>query len=224
MGFTLTLVPTELERRQLPATITDATGGHTACELCGFGPIVAAARTAQLIAHYRPSKVILLGIAGGLHPGATVGKAYAFTLVRCDGIGIGEGGKFVPSSKIGFAQWNQSDNDSAKPQLPEAFSIDDQLQLCQDTFDADSLAGELLTVCAASSSLGEAQSRRTRYPNAWAEDMEAFGVAAACGLHSVPLTAIRGISNVAGDRDKGNWQIATALHSASALHHALTLV
>jgi futalosine hydrolase len=44
--------------------------------------------------------------------------------------------------------------------------------------------------------------------------MEAFAVAAACQLQNVPLRVVRGISNIAGDRDHSKWKIADAMHSA----------
>jgi futalosine hydrolase len=44
--------------------------------------------------------------------------------------------------------------------------------------------------------------------------MEAFGVAFACHLARVPLTVVRGISNAAGNRDKGDWRLDEALTSA----------
>jgi len=56
-----------------------------------------------------------------------------------------------------------------------------------------------------------------RFPDAKAEDMEAFGVAMACHLNQVPLTVIRGMSNAAGERDKQQWQLDEALASALAL-------
>ena len=45
----------------------------------------------------------------------------------------------------------------------------------------------------------------------WAEDMEGFAVATACRLANVPLSIIRGISNVAGDRDHRRWEIDLAI-------------
>ncbi len=53
-----------------------------------------------------------------------------------------------------------------------------------------------------------------------AEDMEAFAVALACQLHSIDLTVVRGISNLAGDRDKSRWQIRQSLAQAHALTRA----
>ena len=45
--------------------------------------------------------------------------------------------------------------------------------------------------------------------------MEGFAVAAACEMHSVPWFIVRGISNLAGDRDKDNWQFDRALQKAA---------
>ena len=69
-------------------------------------------------------------------------------------------------------------------------------------------------MCAASATPAEAKHRYHRYGSA-AEDMEGFAVAMACQLQDVPLEIIRGISNVAGDRKKLNWQIEAALNSAA---------
>jgi futalosine hydrolase len=77
----------------------------------------------------------------------------------------------------------------------------------------------LLTVCAASGSAADVAERRRLFPAAVAEDMEGFGVALACRLHGVPCAIIRGISNVAGDRDKARWATAEALAAAAALAH-----
>jgi len=43
---------------------------------------------------------------------------------------------------------------------------------------------------------------------------QGFAVAAACRLQNVPLRVVRGISNIAGDRDHSQWKIADAMNSA----------
>jgi futalosine hydrolase len=45
--------------------------------------------------------------------------------------------------------------------------------------------------------------------------MEGFAVAAACIMNNVPWVIVRGISNLAGDRVKSNWQTDGALHKAA---------
>jgi futalosine hydrolase len=69
----------------------------------------------------------------------------------------------------------------------------------------------LLTVCAASADETDASDKLKKFPDAAAEDMEAWSVAMACCLNDTPLTVIRGISNVAGVRDKTRWNIEGAL-------------
>jgi len=47
--------------------------------------------------------------------------------------------------------------------------------------------------------------------------MEAYSVAVAARLHGVPLTVVRGISNLAGDRDHSRWRMTEALQAARAV-------
>ena len=83
--------------------------------------------------------------------------------------------------------------------------------------------GGLLSVAAASGSRYEAAQRARAHPDALAEEMEAFSVALAARLAGMPLTVIRGIANVAGDRDTTRWRTAEALAAARrVLEHLLT--
>ena len=52
--------------------------------------------------------------------------------------------------------------------------------------------------------------------------MEGFAVALACRLRGVPFDIVRGISNVAGDRDKSHWQVAAAVETAGRLALQIT--
>ena len=196
-GPDLILVPTSLELRQLEEP--GGFPGTPAVRLCGFGPVAAAARTSQCLAELRPGRVLLVGIAGALDPErAPLGSAHRFARVRLDGVGVGEGPLFQPPSRLGFPQWE------GQPGAP----VLDTLEL------APSGAGELLTVCAAAASPVEARARRERYSGAVAEDMEGFGVALACHLAGVQLTVVRGISNLAGQREKRSWSVRAALEAA----------
>src|SRR3954468_15575436 len=102
---TLVLVPTALEPPRL-----DDLGGFDAraalVHLCGFGPIAAAARAAELIERLRPARVLLVGIAGTFdQERLPVGAAEAFTAVAVEGIGAGEGEALVGPAALGFPQW-----------------------------------------------------------------------------------------------------------------------
>jgi futalosine hydrolase len=183
---TLVLVPTVLERRLL-----EGFGGLPGArlELAGFGPVAAAARTAELLARRKTARVLLIGIAGSLRPRQLpVGAAASFSAVRLAGL-----------ERHGFPQWQDA-----------AGKVEERLPLAGSR-------GELLTVCAPSATRSEALRRARAFPRARAEDMEAFGAALAARLAGVRLVVVRGISNVAGERDLRRWNVRGALAAARLL-------
>lgn len=207
----LVLVPTAVEERRL-----EDHGGFDAglalVALCGFGPIAAAARTAELLAMLRPSRVVLVGIAGTFDPEVLpIGRALAFDAVAVEGIGAGEGRGLAGPAALGFPQWPGRDG---------AEAIHDRIVLARSSArDATALRDSartalLLSTCAASASPEQAAVRRERFPEALAEDMEGFAVALACALAGVPCQIVRGVSNVVGDRDPAHWRIPGALAAA----------
>jgi futalosine hydrolase len=211
----LILIPTELERSFLSQSLNgfnrqgdcdDVSNRPFDVELCGFGLIAAAARTMQVIAQRRPSRVILVGIAGTLDPSVAVGTAIEFGSVAVDGIGVGFGGSFRNAAAMGWSHWHDP---------LASVTIGDRVEL--QNFGGP----ELLSVCAASADSNHASLRRQVYCNAVAEDMEGFGVAMACQLMHVPLRIVRGISNVAGNRDFKTWQVELALRQAAGLVDAI---
>lgn len=201
---TLCLVPTPVEEHRLVDQ-----GGFPSdlalVRLCGFGPVAAAARASQLLAELRPQRVLLVGIAGAYdvesHP---VGEAFEPDAVALHGVGAGEGEDHLGPPALGFPQWPGENGEG---------SIEDRLRLAAP----DGADGLLLTTCAASSNPAEAALRHARFPDAVAEDMEAFAVAIACTLAGVPCRVIRGISNLVGDRDPAHWRIPSALAAARRL-------
>lgn len=201
----LILTPTSFEKKLLdrlwPAT------KRPAIEICGFGAIVPAARTMQLVQQHRPQRILLIGIAGSYRSEILIGHPIQFSHVACYGIGAGTGDAFQTASQMGWSQWPGS---SHEPAIAEEVNL--------------SAAGEnrlLLTVTAAAANEQDVANRLRLFPNAFAEDMEGFAVAAACQLAMIPLTIVRGVSNQAGDRDKANWQMEAALVSAVELSRAI---
>lgn len=204
------LVPTELERQGLagliPALSEVRANRRIRMECCGFGPIAAAARTAQLLMAVHPDQVLLVGIAGSLDDRLAVGTAHQFGSVACHGVGAGTGPAFVPAAALGWQQWAGSGAGGD--------AIGDTITL-KAAGDGDT--GLLLTVCAASGNAADVVARKHCFPDALAEDMEGFGVAMACQMHGIPCTIIRGISNLAGDRERTHWRVDPALRAAAAL-------
>lgn len=210
MRHPILLVPTELERGLIAPAVAAACGAAIRSERCGFGPVVAAARTAQLIAEHRPERVLLVGIAGRFTDRLAIGQAYAFERVACHGIGAGSGDAFVPAEAMGWKQWPGAASDST-------VLVGDSLPCMSGRLPATARAGLLLSACAASAADADVRSRLRLFPDAVAEDMEGFAVAAACRLSGVPLDIVRGISNTAGDRDTSGWQIDAACRAAAEL-------
>ena len=197
-------MPTEIERQHLATQ--PRFNAYGPCELCGFGPIAAAARTTSQIAIHKPDRVLLIGIAGTFNPSVLrVGVAALLPRVIMHGIGVGTDETFVPAGEMGFQHW---------PGQGEESPIGDELVL---STPLSSVSGSLLTCSAASASTKDMRHRLHRYPGVVAEDMEGYAVALACRLEHVPLVIVRGISNVVGDRLSKNWQLPQALSAAWSL-------
>lgn len=175
-------------------------------ELCGFGPIAAAANTARFVArsHYRT--VILAGIAGSYCASLPIGSACLFEQVSCWGVGAGSGKEFRIAPEIGFSQLT---GESPERSTRDLISLESPLSRQTRRL--------LLTCCAAAQSEDDCLQRLGHFPEAVAEDMEGFGVALACQEAGIPLTIARGISNRAGDRRVSGWAITPALNATAEL-------
>ena len=201
----LILIPTPMEedfaRRQLENHLPDWT-----IQTVGFGLVAAAANTSRWIHQYQPERVLLIGIAGSYDElRCPVATAARFDEVICDGIGVGTDQHFRSAGQMGWDQWHAS---STGP------PIGDRISLQTAPFQDLPSAGGLVSACAASANIDEAVQRQRRYPTATAEDMEGFGVAVATTLASVPLQVVRGISNLAGNRNLSHWKTEEALTAA----------
>lgn len=199
----LLLVPTALELERL-LDLGGYDPARARVEVCGFGPVAAAARTATLLERLEPRRVLLVGIAGTFDEDRfPVGSARSFGEVALEGVGVGEGTRFIAPPALGFPQWPGSIDTTPHP-IADRLSLEDSGPL-------------LLSTCAASDSPAHAAERKERFPTALAEDMEGFAVALACALARVPLSIVRGASNVVGDREASAWRIPSALAAAHAL-------
>lgn len=207
----LLLSPTQFELRTLVSHLSDQELEGVSTEVCGFGPVCAAAQTSLLVAKLQPKMVLLAGIAGSLDQRCAVGSAYEFYRVRSYGIGVGDGEHFRSAGQVGWNQL-QGENNSNSDAIGDAISRLNETPNLDCQFDK---SGELLSVCAASASASEVSVKKQLCPDAIAEDMEGFAVAAACLMNMVPWGIVRGISNHAGDRVKSNWQVAKALQNAA---------
>lgn len=194
-GQWLLLTPTEPEAKRL------AQAGLVA-RRTGFGPVAAAVRSAALLAQTRPQRVLLLGCAGSYDAARLApGQAAVFGRFSLGGIGVGQGPDHRSINELGWEAWTATEEHASWPA----------------TLVSASEGAHLVSVCAASAHPGEAAAVRTRYPDALAEDMEAYAVAAACREAGVPFHCMRGISNVVGERDRAHWKLAASLDEVARL-------
>ena len=203
----LLLSPTRFELTAIVSHLRNRNLESTCVQVCGFGAVAAAARTSLLIARNRPQMVLLAGIAGSFDAQCSVGDAYEFHRVRSYGIGVGEGQQYRSAEELGWKHVHE-EADTIPCGVGDVIYRVNEIEKQENQSE---LKGELLSVCAASSSQSEADIKKKHYPEALAEDMEGFAVAAACVMHSVPWVIVRGISNRVGDRDRKNWQVERAL-------------
>ena len=107
-------MPTEIERQHLASQPRFNSYGPR--ELCGFGPVAAAARTSSQIAIDKPVRVLLIGIAGTFNASVLpVGGAALLPRVIMHGIGVGTDETFVPAGEMEFQQWVHSRDMDSSP-------------------------------------------------------------------------------------------------------------
>lgn len=234
----LVLIPSDTEHELFRESINDRWPTHreVAVEVCGVGLVASAIGTTVLLNRIQPDQVFLLGIAGLLNAEAIAAPDFAVpnstapnftapnpamqlqvasphtiiaTAAVQHGVGVGEGSRYQSAEQMGFQRFNRD----IHLQTPNQISL--QPSAVPSTADRTIPAGKFLSVMSASSCTEEAEIRRATYPDAVVEEMETYSVALACHTSGVPLIAIRGISNVAGDRDFKNWNSKAAIQAAS---------
>lgn len=147
-------------------------------EIVGIGPIVAAARAAEIIARRHPAAVILLGTGGSYAGGPPIGEAVCGSRV---GMSYG-----VAAMGLGYV-----------PRPPGPVSCDEGL------IERIGLAAHpVLTVGAVTTDTQLAE----RLSDGWTvEHMEAFGVALACQQAGVPFACVLGVTNDVGPEAHTQW-------------------
>lgn len=182
----------------------------------GVGPAAAAACTGVLLALAgaagRPYiALVSAGIAGGFTGRAAVGGSVVGTRSVAADLGADSPDGFLPLSTLGFGA-DSVDADQA---------LLDRLR----TALPDAVVGPVLTASTATGTARHADELLVRHPDAVAEAMEGFGVAAAAQATGIPFVELRTISNPVGPRERTAWRIGDALAALTAAGAALgTLV
>lgn len=209
MAGPLILIPTIGELKIIAPRLQRLNLPPETIQLCGFGPVSSGVRTSQLLNVAAPDQIFLVGIAGSLNRNCATGQAFVFDDVAMYGVGAGSGDTFRNAGELGWSHWISSTPDH------DEVRIGDRILLRQN--ESDLPYQQLLTVCSAAATQKDTRDRLAKFPNALAEDMEGFSVAFAGAMAGVPVSIVRGISNIAGDREKSRWRIADALHAATDL-------
>lgn len=179
----------------------------------GIGLANAAHSSAMLIERFSPDVLINFGIAGACPDGGlSIGDIAVASSESYADSGVSDGGGFdligIPILTIkGKKVFNIIPLGSgllkkAKKALPHA------------------VTGGFITVASASASARRARGLCDKY-GAICENMEGAAIAHVCAIHKIPFLQIRGISNIAGVRDKKKWDIKTASENAQEAVTAL---
>ena len=159
--------------------------------ICGVGKVNAAHGTTLLIEKFRPEIVYIIGV-GGAYPssGLKIGDvAVADKEVYGDeGVMIGE--EFYPMDKL-FGEIQSLE-----------FSIQNEFSMFIPEKLNDLKRGTFITVSTCTGSLKLGIELEERF-GAVCENMEGAAIAHVCALNNVPVTEMRGISNIIEDRTAG---------------------
>lgn len=216
-------------------------GDHDGCSVLlgttGIGKVNAAVTTAALLERFSISEVFNIGCAGAFVQGPLrIGDVLVTRNALCGDEGVLAEGGVVPSEALGFplVVHGQEAFFDAFPldrsarfsrilqEMPAGFyGLDGQPSLEEPNFQM--VYGPSLTVGMVSGDAEVAHRRFSRY-EAFAENMEGSAVAQTCFRYGVPVMECRGISNMAGDRDKRNWRLDTAmLHCCTVVQRWLEI-
>lgn len=185
------------ELRGLPCTLLPV----------GVGKARAAAGMAFALAALQPSAVIAIGI-GGAYVGSFLSVGMAMWSDEDLELDLGVAGEHPWAEAASFAV----------PLLPEGPGRSREARCDPELTGALAAAsglprGRFATLDAVSHSLERAAALQQRF-DVSIESMEGAAMAMVAAQQGVPMAQLRGVSNIAGDRDHARWSIRGALRSA----------
>lgn len=185
-----------------------STDDHCILIRSGAGIANAAAATSLGIALYKPVRIFNVGVCGVYNTNMnTIGTVVTGTRAIFADTGIDTGTDFLSMQAI--------DLPLAKPESgDQVFNV---IELHKAGVNRKLKRAVFLTVAACSGSSQRAAIVRGRFSfekELLCEDMESAAVALMANKANIPCTIVRGISNICGDRDYGNWQLSKAAQAA----------
>jgi futalosine hydrolase len=173
----------------------------------GVGLASAALALGVLVATISPAEIIMVGSAGAL-PGS----------------GLEAGQLTVASSEVlsEFGVFSEAGIGNGEtlgiPKVSQEISFDREMAAClaeAARSNAAVVMGRFLTVVGVSADLRLAEARGNKF-SAIVENMEGFALALASERFRIKAGEIRGVSNIAGTRDKKTWNLDLANQRAQA--------
>ncbi len=180
---------------------------------CGVGKASAAAAVGWFAATLRPSACLMTGIAGA-YVGAFVPVGVAVCAASETDLDAGVAYRThtaslaeIPLPRV------PADERSDRPELFEVFPTDPRWTsalsgacgaVAVPFATSDAIAGDL-----------DVAADRAERSGAAVESMEGAGAALTCARLGLPFAQVRGVSNVAGVRDKAAWNVGAAVRAAS---------
>ncbi len=177
--------------------------------IAGIGKVNAALGTAILMNLVNPDVVLNLGIAGGYgeNPPGVGGVAVARKEIYADE-GVVDGKSFRGMGEIGIPLLKR-DGRSFFNVFPADRSLTASMKRAGEVVTVTTVSGDFLTVSSVSGSRTRAKRLEKRFSGI-CENMEGAAVFHVAYAFRKPCAAVRGISNLAGIRDKRKWKIDAA--------------
>jgi futalosine hydrolase len=181
----------------------------------GIGKVNAAHAATAVIENFSVDQIINSGI-GGAYPrsGLTVGDVAIATKEIYGDEGVAGSGGWRGLREIGIPvipkRGKRYFNEFPLDKKLVKLAVNESKKVFSDSSEVVTvLSGNFVTVSAVSGTAKRANELGKRF-GALCENMEGAAISHICALYKVPLLEVRGISNIAGIRDKNRWDIKRA--------------
>ncbi|WP_420266233.1 futalosine hydrolase [Candidatus Magnetominusculus dajiuhuensis] len=202
--------PVRVSERFGASAVCGGLGHATAvCVSTGVGKVNAAIASSLALQKYRPDMVISMGI-GGAYPNSGL-VAGDIAIAQCEIYGD-EGvmleDNFLTPEAMGIPFYKKGTNTYYNT-FPLDAELTRQLYDTVSQMNRTAQAGAFITVSTCTGTRKRADELTRRY-NGICENMEGAAIAHASTMFGTPAVEIRGISNIAAERDKDRWETTKA--------------
>lgn len=184
----------------------------------GIGKVNAAHGTTCIVENFSIKKIITIGV-GGAYPGSglTIGDIAIASreIYGDDGVFTSEGIIGMKEVGIPLVQIGRKKYFNEFTLIPPASRRYEAIQAFYNGGDQSGMedfqmkSGNFVTVSATTGTQRRAKELEKRF-DALCENMEGAAIAQVCMIYNIPLIELRGISNIAGVRDKRKWNMKLA--------------